>query len=94
MHVERTEGFDALGLPDAAGNLPKADKTAPAADQTDGSRRSAAEADFQPYIDRAAEADEIRSEAVEQARRLLASGELDTPETARRAAENILGFGI
>ena len=94
MHVERTEGLEGLGLPDTAGKLPKAAATPSATDQTNGSPGSAAEASFQPYIDRAAEADAIRPEVVEEAKRLLAAGELDTPETARRAAENILTFGI
>jgi hypothetical protein len=31
---------------------------------------------------------------IEQARKLLASGALDTPEAARKAAENLLKFGI
>jgi len=32
--------------------------------------------------------------AVERARHLLATGQLDTPENIRKAAENILKFGI
>ncbi len=94
MQIDRTEGLEGLGLLDTAGSLSKSGKTAPAADKTDGSPGSAGEASFQPYIDRAGEADDIRSEAVEEAKRLLAAGQLDTPENARKAAQNILTFGI
>lgn len=34
------------------------------------------------------------ADKIEQARKLLASGALDTPEAARIAAENMLKFGI
>jgi len=94
MQIERTEGLDPLGLPDNAGHLAKNSRTGSATDQPEGSSGFISEAALQPYVERAAEADAIRSEAVQQAKRLLASGELDTPETARRAAENILRLGI
>lgn len=94
MQIERTEGVDSLGLPDGSGNLSKTGKAASAADKTDGSPDLLSEAALRPYIDRAAGADEIRSEVVNEAKRLLAAGELDTPENARKAAEAILRLGI
>lgn len=94
MHIERTQGFDALGLPDPAKNLPKADQTSAAARRAGEPAGASAGAGFEPYILRAADAPAVRSEAVQEARRLLASGELDTPEAVQRAAEAILRLGI
>jgi len=45
-------------------------------------------------IDRAKQAPLQESNAVRHGRRLLLSGELESTETARAAAENILKFGI
>ena len=42
----------------------------------------------------AMQADEVNTRAVEEARALLKSGELDTPETARRAAQRIVDLGL
>jgi hypothetical protein len=42
----------------------------------------------------AGSADEVNARAVEEARALLASGQLDTPEAAKRAAQNILDLGL
>lgn len=47
-----------------------------------------------PYIAMAMAGDEINTQAVEEAKALLQSGQLDTPEAARRAAEAILSFGV
>ncbi len=47
-----------------------------------------------PYIRKAIESDQIDLQAVGEAKRLIESGELDTPEAAARAAERILDLGI
>ncbi len=94
MEIKPTQGLDALGLPGEAKNPPKAAPSSDAGDKTADSANSAAESALRPYTQRAAEADEIRSDVVEDAKRLLAAGELDTPEAAERAAENILRLGI
>ncbi|MFW6132400.1 MAG: hypothetical protein ACOC8F_00780 [Planctomycetota bacterium] len=46
------------------------------------------------YIRTAQGADEIDAAAVDEARRLLEAGELDTPDRARRAAQAMLERGI
>ena len=46
------------------------------------------------YIRQAIETEEMDAAAVAEARRLLASGELDTPEAAARAAELIIKLGL
>jgi len=47
-----------------------------------------------PLIRKAADVEEVDAQAVQAARQLLQSDQLDTPEAARRAAEAILGGGI
>lgn len=48
----------------------------------------------QSLIEAALAANDVNVQAVEEARKALLSGELDTPEAARRAAETILDQGI
>jgi hypothetical protein len=50
---------------------------------------------YQPYTEQviaAGTADDAQK--IEEARKLLASGALDTPQAARKAAQNMLKFGI
>ncbi len=47
-----------------------------------------------PYIRAAMAADEINLQAVAEAKELLESGRLDSPQAARRAAEAIIRQGI
>jgi len=49
--------------------------------------------EYEPFIRKAVEL-EADSQVVAQARQSLESGELDTPEAAQAAAENILEYGI
>ena len=93
MQIEPTHGFDPLSIREGSRNPVKADQVAPAGEKP-AEQSEAASASLEPYIRRAAEAPEIRQDAVAQARRLLASGKLDTPESARRTAEGLLEHGI
>ena len=45
-------------------------------------------------LNQARSAPEVNDQAVAEARQLLASGQLDTPEAALRAARAIMGLGI
>ena len=70
-----------------------------AANPTDGAEASVAnprigEAASKPYIQKAAVCDEVNTQAVAEAKELLESGQLDTPEAAKRAAERIISMGI
>ncbi len=47
-----------------------------------------------PYVQRAMAGEEIDKQAVAAAIELLRSGKLDTPESARRAAEALVDLGI
>jgi len=50
--------------------------------------------DYASLIDKAVQIPEADSAAVQQARELLLSGELESPKNIRKAAENIVRFGI
>lgn len=49
---------------------------------------------YDSFIEKAKELPPQDGDAVERARRLLLSGELESPENIRAAAENIAKFGI
>ena len=46
------------------------------------------------YVQAAKDVPDVNKQAVAEARELLKSGKLDTPEAAQRAAENMLNLGI
>jgi len=50
--------------------------------------------DYASFIDSAMQTPETDSLAVEKARQLLVSGQLESPENIKQAAENIITFGI
>ena len=50
--------------------------------------------DYDAIIAKAIESEEINLNAVEQAKILLQSGQLDTPKNIESTAENLLKFGI
>jgi hypothetical protein len=93
MQIEGTHGVDPLHVPGGARNLVRPDQPANATGrptQAPGPEGP----DIEPYARRAAEAPEVRPDAVAEAKRLLASGSLDTPEAAVRAAERLLRDGV
>ncbi|MHC4239966.1 MAG: hypothetical protein ACYSUC_09475 [Planctomycetota bacterium] len=49
---------------------------------------------YASLIDKAAEISEVDAEAVQRAQELLQSDEIDSPDNIRKAAEDIVGFGI
>jgi hypothetical protein len=50
--------------------------------------------DYASFIDAAIQTPKTDSQAVEKARQLLLSGQLESPENIKQAAENIITFGI
>jgi hypothetical protein len=94
MNIERANGFDPLNVPDGPNHAGKAGQgRIPAGDGSETLDR-AADPRLEPYIQGAVASPEIRWDAVREAKLLLRSGILDTPEAARLAAENILTLGI
>lgn len=50
--------------------------------------------DYAALIEQAMEQQQADAQAVERARQLLLSGQLESPQNIREAAENIVKFGI
>jgi hypothetical protein len=93
MQIGRSEGIDPQGLPDAAGKLLKTGQALSAAHKaTEGPE--AADPKVAEYARAAAGAEEVRPEAVKEARALLESGQLTSPEALQRTAESLLRLGI
>ena len=50
--------------------------------------------DYASFIDTAMQTPKTDSQVIEKARQLLLSGQLESPENIKQAAENIITFGI
>ena len=50
--------------------------------------------DYASFIDAAMQTPKTDSQAVEKVRKLLLSGQLESPENFKQAAENIITYGI
>ncbi len=50
--------------------------------------------DYASFIDTAMQTPKTDLQAIENARKLLLSGQLESPENIKQAAENIMTFGI
>ena len=73
-------------------NRPRPDR--PARDVASQNPSTASPNSLLPYLRRVQASPEVNSQAVNEALRLLRSGELDSAEAARRAAEALLDYGI
>lgn len=76
-------------LEKAAAQLP-GPNTTPVNTRTDASLQ----ADFASLIENAAQPPQTDAQAVQRAGELLASGQLDTPQNIRAAAQEIVDYGI
>ena len=83
--------------PDAPGNGPQSVHKPSSPGDSFDARIGADDAEIRsllaPYVQAAMGAEEVDEQAVAEARNLLRSGQLDTPEAARRAAEALLRLG-
>jgi len=89
----RIDGTQGAGLNDPTGGMGKYVKAPPAGDARGG---EAIEFDSvqRAYAEKAAARAAVDAAAVAEARQLLESGELDTPEAAQRAADAMLSRGL
>jgi hypothetical protein len=94
MNIERTNACDGPVLPDGA-KKPLRSHLGPgdamkAADNPD----AVAGSEFQDLVGQAANVPDVNAQAVAEAKRLLKSSELSSPEAISRAAEAMLRRGI
>ena len=76
--------------------LSKLSSTQPTPEKTarDNNTDASLIVDYASLIEQAIQADQTDPKAVLQARQLLESGQLDTPENIRQAAKNIADIGL
>jgi hypothetical protein len=84
VRIDGTFRTDRTGLPETAQNAGKTDPSAQAGAATPPPQLPKVEAHLQPYVDKARETGEMNLQAVQEAK---ASGQLDTPDAIRRAAQ-------
>ncbi len=94
MHINGPDGIGAQGLP---GGKPQAPRKTVA--ETPAPKNETVSLDVElksistDYIRQANASDEVNAAAVAEAKKLIESGLLDTPEAAQRAAEAIFNLG-
>ena len=92
MRIDPTHGPEPHGLPE--GKPGSAKPTRPAGTEQRPTTDSAELlSTHKPYVGKAMEADEIDLQAVQEAKKLLESGQLFSPEAVLRAARNLLADG-
>jgi hypothetical protein len=90
MQIDKTQNVQVQGLRDS---ITQKDANAKSAPRTESN--VTIDTNYQPYTDQLLDAGTIDdAKKIEEARNLLASGALDTPQAARKAAQNMLKFGI
>lgn len=91
MRIDGTNGLQGGGLTDGTSRAPKNTHAAGTPEASQGTELRLSQT---PYIQAASATDEVDMQAVAAAKELIQSGQLDTPEAAQRAAQNILDLGI
>lgn len=94
MRIDGTFGTESYGLQNGKGESGRPVDSAASGRAGAKDPPSAASPGVAPWVRRSAGADEVNAQAVEEARRALQAGALDTPDAARRAARAILEMGF
>ena len=94
MRIDGANNSEVYGPAGKPGQAPLSPKRADAERTEASGDIIAAEAACQPYIQKALGGDQVDLQAVAEAKKLIESGQLDTPEAARLAAEAMLASGL
>jgi|WetSurMetagenome_2_1015567.scaffolds.fasta_scaffold1425101_1 hypothetical protein len=95
MNIERTHGYyDGSVMPQEPHKPVRARQDGQEAKKVPGETETVADSTFQALTLQAASTPDINAQAVAEAKRLLQSGELSSPEAIRRAAKAMLSRGI
>ena len=94
MRIDGTNGAELHGAPEGAPTSRHPGGPPRGQDPAAGEGLPASGAEYQSYVQKAAACKEVDLEAVAEAKGLLESGQLDTPDAAQRAAERIVTLGI
>jgi hypothetical protein len=93
VRIDKTNGYEPQGLPTSGRPTAKPGKPAAAGvnEDVDGAQIDLTSA---ALARQAASSADVNAAAVQEAKQLLQSGQLDTPEAIRRAAQAILTTGL
>ena len=94
VRIEGTFGTEPYGLPNGKDKPEKAGDSVPSDRAKDAAGDLRVSSTYAPLVRKAATLDEVDLQAVEEARRALQAGELDTPDAVLRAARAILDLGL
>lgn len=98
MRIDGTHSPEANGVAPSTRGAARPASTAPEAIQPESQAVPAAGGEAKglslDHIRQVLAAADRSAERIAKAKEMLASGELDTPEAARRAAENMMKFGV
>lgn len=92
MRIDGLNGSELMNLPGGKGKSDKTKTPAPKAMAVDNGHEHISSQ--KSLIQAALAANDVNSKAVAEARVLLESGQLDTPESIKRAAQNIINIGF
>jgi hypothetical protein len=92
VRIDPTHSPEPHGLPEGKPGSAKPPRP-PGADDRPTAESAELLAAHKPYVSKAMEADEIDLQAVQEAKRLLESGQLFSPEAVLRAARKLLADG-
>jgi hypothetical protein len=93
MNIERTSAYDGSVMPHDPNKPARTLQGLGASNASDGAD-TVAQSEFQALTIQAADAPEINAKAVAEAKQLIQSGQLSSPESIRRAAEAMISRGI
>jgi hypothetical protein len=85
--------IDTSQIQDIVGKLPSKQADLPKA-PIDNNADASLQADYASLISRATQIPEVDTEIIRKAQELLQSGQLESPENIREAAENIIRNGV
>ena len=94
MQIERTNGFPTPRGPGEADGLPRPASHTDRVGKPVESVPAVADAELQALAQQAAAAPEINWDKVAEARKLIESGTLATPEAVQNAAKRLFDFGV
>jgi hypothetical protein len=94
MNIDRTHGYDGSIMPHEPNKPARLCQGLGDVGQASGGTDAVADSEFKALTLQAAGTPEINAQAVAEAKKLLQSGQLSSPDAIRRAAEAMLSRGI
>jgi hypothetical protein len=94
MHIERTDGFPGPNRPGETDGFPKSPFQADRVGKPVEAIPAVSGSELQELANQAAAAPEINWDKVAEARKLIESGNLATPEAIRNAAQRLFDLGV